>query len=156
MTPRMRKTRSLRWAAPRWRDQMMKKILNLTATRKASGTKKKKSRVSKYRLKMTLVKIQLHNMEVSHQHENDNEHIITLWVRASKSWRTCIKVMTSSSVVSLASMRIGFHFRTFQTNIILFIFFDLWTCSPWKCNTVWLFEFFGIAISAYCPWVYAR
>jgi hypothetical protein len=24
----------------------------------------------------------------------------------------------------------------FQTNIILFIFFDLWTCSPCKCNTI--------------------
>jgi hypothetical protein len=23
--------------------------------------------------------------EVSHQHENDNEHVIILWVRASKS-----------------------------------------------------------------------
>jgi hypothetical protein len=46
-----------------------------------------------------------------------------------------------------------FHFRTFQTNIILFIFFDLLTCSPWKCSTIWLFEFFGTY--AYCPWVYA-
>jgi hypothetical protein len=29
------------------------------------------------------------NREVSHQYENDNddEHVITLWVRASKSWR---------------------------------------------------------------------
>jgi hypothetical protein len=60
--------------------------------------------------------------------------------RASKSWR------------HLRSFR---HFRTFQTNIILFIFFDLWTCSPWKYNKIWLFEFFGIAIYAYCPWVYA-
>jgi hypothetical protein len=68
---------------------------------------------------------------------------------------TCVKVVTSSSVVSLASTSISFHFRTFQTNIILFIFFDLWTYSPWKCNTIWLYKFFGIATYAYCPRVYA-
>jgi hypothetical protein len=58
------------------------------------------------------------NREASHQHENDNdnEHFIILWVRASVFGR-------------FAGVNEDRHFRTFQTNIILLIFFDLWT-SP--------------------------
>jgi hypothetical protein len=62
---------------------------------------------------------QYDNREVSqHEYDNDNEHHFV---------GTCVKVVTPSSVISLASTRISLHFRTFQTNIMLFIFFDLWT-----------------------------
>jgi hypothetical protein len=57
--------------------------------------------------------------------------------------------------VSLTSTRIGFHFRTFQTNIILFIFFNLWTCSAWNAIQ---FDYLSSLelLHAYCSWVYAR
>jgi hypothetical protein len=86
------------------------------------------------------------NMFVKMMNTLGKFRVIILWVRASKSWR---------HLRSFPWRQRGFHFRTFQTNINLLIFFDLWTCSPWKCNIIWLFQFFGIATYAYCPWVYA-
>jgi hypothetical protein len=70
-----------------------------------------------------------HIREVSHQYENDNdnEHVITLWVRASKSRR------------HLAPFRSD-KFVTFQTNVFLLICFDMWSFYASKCNPIWLFE----------------
>jgi hypothetical protein len=67
--------------------------------------------------------------EVSHQYENDNanEHVITLWIHASKSWR------------HLASFRSD-KFVRFQTNMILLICFDMWAFPACKCYAIWLFE----------------
>jgi hypothetical protein len=69
-----------------------------------------------------IIQIWIYNREVLHQYENDNEHVITLWV--------CVEIVKSSRVISFrqvrVNMRIVFHSRTFQTNMILFIFFDKW------------------------------